>query len=85
MINLGDKVRDEVSGFEGIALARLEGLYEATQIRVHPTKLDPQGQIITSVWFEEDRLVVLKERAVVGFVNVSGKMIGESVCIGPKN
>ena len=29
MINLGDLVRDEVTGFEGVVLARQEALYEA--------------------------------------------------------
>jgi hypothetical protein len=36
MAKLGDLVRDEVTGFTGVVLARQEALYEATLCRVHP-------------------------------------------------
>jgi hypothetical protein len=55
-IVLGDKVQDKVSGFEGIALARMTAIYEATQLRVHPTELNSENKIIDSTWIEETRL-----------------------------
>lgn len=69
MIKLGDSVRDKVTGFEGIALARMEALYEATQLRVHPSSLDASGAIRQSVWIEEDRLVTVRveEHPIAGF------------------
>ena len=73
MINLGDEVKDEVTGFQGVALARMECLYEATQVRVHARNLTDQGTVRDSIWFEEDRLTIVKEQAVVGFVNVAGR------------
>jgi hypothetical protein len=60
MIKLGDSVRDKVTGFEGIALARMEALYEATQLRVHPSTVNTSGEIRTSVWIEEERLATIK-------------------------
>ena len=71
MINLGDEVRDEVSGFKGVVLARMECLYEATALRIHPLSYE-NGQL-TYTWVEEDRCVVVKERTLVGFVDVAGK------------
>jgi len=73
MIKLGDTVKDEVTGLEGIALARLVALHEANQIRVHPQDLKPDGDVRPSVWFEETRLTVVKRAvATMGF-----KMVNE--------
>ena len=75
MIKLGDSVRDKVTGFEGTALARMEALYEATQLRVHPSSLNSAGDIRASQWIEEERLSVvrLEEHPVAGFGTPEGK------------
>lgn len=73
MINLGDFVKDKVSGYTGVVLARMECLYEVTTCRVHPRDLNENGLIKDSCWLEEDRLEVLKENAIVGFKSVVGK------------
>jgi hypothetical protein len=73
MPNLGDHVCDEVTGYEGVVLARLESLYEATSCRVQSRKLDEQGNPRGMQWFEEDRLIVVEEHAVVGFRSIVGK------------
>lgn len=39
MIKLGDKVKDKISGFEGLATARSEFLYGCVRILVEPTGL----------------------------------------------
>lgn len=77
MADLGDLVRDEVTGFEGIVLAKMIALYETTQCRVHPRKLSEAGEIRGSVWIEDDRLCVVEEHAVVGFKNVEGKAVDQ--------
>jgi len=66
-IELGDKVRDEVSGFEGIVLAKMEALYEASQCRVHPTELKSDGEMRDSKWIEEGRLKPIEKRPCPGF------------------
>ena len=73
MINLGDKVQDKVSGFTGIVLARMECLFEATECRVHPQEVMEDGRLAPAEWIAEDRLLVLEDRKIVGFVSVAGK------------
>ncbi len=85
MAKLGDLVRDEVTGFEGIVLARTEALYEATICRVHRRGLQDNGDVLAGILFEDDRLEVLKENAIVGFRNIKGaesseESIGEMQC-----
>lgn len=72
MIKLGDRVRDEVTGFEGVVLARAEALYEATLCRVHSRSVDDQGNPRVPVWFEEDRLTIIEDHAIIGFRCVVG-------------
>ena len=75
MINLGDLVKDKVSGFKGVVLARMECLYEATSCRVHPRELGEDGRVNEYMWFEEDRLQVIEEHIIVGFVEVASKKV----------
>lgn len=73
-MKLGDTVRDVVSGFEGVVLARMECLYAATQYQVHSRELNGDtGRLKASEWFEGPRLEVVKEEpARVGFVHIKG-------------
>jgi hypothetical protein len=73
MIDLGDKVKDRISGFTGIALAKSEGLYEATQFRIHSEDLDSTGKVRDGVWIEAERLELLESDKHVGFVHIKGK------------
>lgn len=54
-IELGDVVRDSITGFEGVALSKITSLHEATQFRVQPQTLIA-GAIAAAVWIEETRL-----------------------------
>jgi len=72
-MQIGDHVRDIVTGFEGTTMAKLTALYEATQFRVQPNTLkSDDGSIHPSVWLEEGRLeVVIDPRGrMVGFVRI---------------
>lgn len=72
-MQLGDRVRDEVTGFEGVVLGRAEFLYEATQCRVHTRTLSDTNQMPRDgIWFEEDRLALIEEHALVGFKIIAG-------------
>ena len=72
MAKLGDLVRDEITGFSGVVLARQDALYEASLCRVHARNLMDNGEVRGGVWFEEDRLIVEQETVVVGFRCVKG-------------
>ena len=55
-MKLGDKVRDEITGFEGVAVSRTEYLYGCVQIGVQPTGLTENGKPKELEYFDEQRL-----------------------------
>ncbi len=58
MITLGSKVKDVVSGFEGVAMGRAEYLTGCTQYLVAPVKLDKDNKLGDAHWFDEGRLSI---------------------------
>jgi hypothetical protein len=56
MIKLGTKVKDSISGFEGIATARIEYLYGCVRVLVEPQGLNQDGKPIEAQYFDEQRL-----------------------------
>lgn len=58
MIELGSKVKDKVTGFEGIATARTEWLTGCVRISVQPI-VRKGGSLKAEEWFDESRLKVL--------------------------
>lgn len=54
MIQLGEKVRDTVTGFEGIAVARLEYLNGCVQYCVQPPAKD--NKVEEGTWVDEAQL-----------------------------
>lgn len=64
MAQLGDKVRDEVTGFEGVVTGRFEYLYGCVRCAVQPQNVKNEKPV-DSVVFDEDQLQVLEEQAIV--------------------
>lgn len=62
-INLGDRVRDKVTGFQGIVIGITKWLYQCNRPIVQPETLK-DGAIIDSQSFDEDQLEVL-DRGVI--------------------
>jgi len=62
MAKLGAKVRDRISGFEGIVTGRAEYLWGCVQILVNPGQVK-DSQPVTSTWLDEDRCEVIAEQA----------------------
>jgi hypothetical protein len=60
MVALGNKVRDSITGFEGIVIGRTEWLYGCTRLGVEPQKLH-EGKPVEAQWFDEQRLTVLTD------------------------
>ena len=50
MVKLGSMVKDSITGFKGIAVARTE------YVLVNPQKLQKNGKSVKSLWFDEGRL-----------------------------
>ena len=58
MIELGSKVRDRISGFEGVAVARTVWRQGCARITVQP-KVDKDGKLPETASFDEPELEVL--------------------------
>lgn len=70
MIVLGDKVKDNITGFEGIAIAKCEYLNGCISIEVKPTKLDEDGEMLKAQWIDEQRLTVRSKATTGGPQNI---------------
>jgi len=56
MINLGDKVKDRITGLEGIAIAKVIYLNGCVRYEVKPKGLK-DGKTIESEWIDEQQLI----------------------------
>lgn len=63
-ISLGDEVRDIITGFEGIAIARQEHLFQATCVKVQQRNLNDDKRPMEAVWLEEAQLERVKKSIV---------------------
>ena len=59
MIELGQKVKDRITGYEGIAIARLEYISGCIQYCVKPNKLDEKGKIIEGEYIDVGQLEIV--------------------------
>ena len=55
MIELGQKVKDRITGFKGIAVAKIEYLNGCIRYQIQPKK-DKEGKIPESEWIDEQQL-----------------------------
>ena len=66
MINLGDKVKDKITGFEGIVISKVIHINGCVRYEVKPQVLK-DGKTIESEWIDEKQITVkskVKERKV---------------------
>lgn len=59
-LNLGDKVKDKITGFTGIVTARLEYLNGCLRMQVTPDKLDKDGEMRDGMVLDVEQLVLIK-------------------------
>ena len=62
-IKLGDRVRDRISGFEGIATATAAYLNGCNRVLVEPAKLDKEGKLIEALWFDDVQVEMAQKGA----------------------
>ena len=60
LAQLGDRVRDPISGFTGIATSITTWLHGCIRLGVVPEKLDKEGKPKDDRYFDQTQLVVLK-------------------------
>lgn len=66
MVKLGDIVRDSITGFEGVAIARAEYLNGCISVQVKPTRLKEDGSMATAEWIDEQRLTLTSKAKAGG-------------------
>lgn len=64
MIELGWKVKDSITGMTGIATARAVFLFGCSRILVEPDKVGKDGKLLDTVWFDEQRIIVVKKQTI---------------------
>lgn len=62
MVQLGDKVKDTISGFSGIVVAKTEWLNGCVRVTIQPL-IGKDGKLPESATFDIEQLVVLKSKA----------------------
>lgn len=73
MIKLGKKVKDKVTGFEGIATARCEYLNGCTQYCVEP-KATKEGAMLEAKYIDDSQLTVVSKGLNVKKKDTGGNM-----------
>jgi hypothetical protein len=63
MIGLGDKVRDKVTGLEGIVIARTEWMYGCVRLIVQPQKLH-DGKPVDNYTIDEPQAELIQAGAI---------------------
>lgn len=71
-INLGEKVKDRVTGLVGEVHCVSDWLYGCRRIGIQPYGLDKDGTPVDVEWFDEPRLEVVEEITPVATVPTGG-------------
>lgn len=58
-VELGEEVRDEVTGFQGVVVARSEWLFGCVRVAVQPRDTDDDDEPRDKKWFDEPQLEVV--------------------------
>lgn len=61
-IMVGQRVRDTLSGYEGIAYGITEYLHGCWHIGIKPTKLNKDGQPQDTFWIDEPQVEILPDK-----------------------
>lgn len=75
MIKLGDKVKDNVSGFTGIAIGRTSWLHGCDRITIQPP-VDKDGKHMDAATFDEQQVELVKAQPVKVSEHVAGARPG---------
>jgi hypothetical protein len=62
-IELGDKVRDRISGFTGIAVGRTDWMYGCSRVVIAPQELH-NGSLVDSQAFDIQQLELLEKKVI---------------------
>lgn len=71
MINVGDVVRDSITGFEGVVVSSHQYLHGCMRLTVQPQSLH-DGKPIETQTFDEPQLILVTARNIQGRRDVGG-------------
>ena len=71
MVQLGDMVRDTITDFEGIAIARSEWLGGCVRIGVQNKQMK-DGKPVEETWFDENRLFIILHNSKTNQSTITG-------------
>lgn len=63
VVQLGDRVRDRITGFEGIVIGITEWLYQCRRPIIQPSSLTSDGKLSETQSFDEDQLEIVEAGA----------------------
>lgn len=63
-IKLGDRVKEEISGLEGIVMGITKWLHACSHVGVKPVGLNKDGKPHDLAWFDEPMVTVVERGAV---------------------
>lgn len=81
MIKLGDKVKDSITGYTGIATARTEWLFGCVRWCVQPQTVNKEGKVDDGLMFDEPQLKVIK----AGVIESASPDVKADRTYGPRN
>lgn len=70
-MKIGDKVRDQITGFEGVVTGRCQYITGCEQALVQPP-VSKDGTFVEAHWFDEDRLAVVEMKVIQVAVTKAG-------------
>ena len=73
-VELGDLVKDSISGFQGVATQKVYYLQGCSRFCVSPQAVNKEGRIPDGYFFDEPQLIVVKKCVV----NVNPKILEET-------
>lgn len=74
-IEMGDKVRDNITGFIGVVIGKTQYITGCNQVLVQPPIKQEDGSFVEGRWIDEERLeVVEKAKALAKAVGGKAKL-----------
>ena len=70
LIELGSEVKSRISGYKGIVVSRSEHLNGCNRYLISPQKINKDGELPDSYWFDEHELEVTIKKKIKPRKNV---------------
>ncbi len=81
----GKTVRDKISGYEGVVIARTDWLTGCVRFGVQARKLKEDGGVLDAQWFDESQLEVIDDAGVPNMPGVVEPPPGGPTPTPPRN